>query len=84
MPFPNLFTLDAEHLFEKGLPERVCGNTALMLGKTRLAEYFDISGDFSHHFGPSGCGTSVYNRVDPDAAGQLGIESPIDTEQRSL
>jgi len=68
----HLFTLDAEHLFEKGLPERVCGNTALMLGKTRLAEYFDIRGDFSHHFGPSGCGTSVFNRTDQDSESGCG------------
>jgi len=60
----SLFALDAEHIFEKELPERICGNTALMLEQTRLAEYFDVSGNFSTHFGLfSGCGTSVFNRM---------------------
>ncbi len=62
------FELDKEHVFDKGLPERICGSTALMLSQTRLARYFDISGDFSTHFGLfQGCGTSVFNR-DAEAA----------------
>ena len=62
------FTLDEEHVFEQGLPERVCGNTALMLAGTRLARFFEVSGDFSTHHGRFvGCGTSVFNRGDGDA-----------------
>ena len=52
--------LDNEHIFEKNKPERVCGNTALMLSKTRLKDYFQVIGDFTEHFGLFEiCGTSV-------------------------
>jgi len=36
----------------------VCGNTFLMLQRSRFAEYFDFYGDFEQHFGifPD-CGT---------------------------
>ena len=69
----SLFALDAEHLFEKGLPERICGNTALMLEQTRLAEYFEVSGNFNTHFGLfSGCGTSVFNRTEKTAESDCG------------
>ena len=57
---PFKFILDQTHIFEKGKPERVCGNTALMLSKTRYKDYFEIIGDFSTHYGEfSGCGTTV-------------------------
>ncbi|MFN3603642.1 MAG: methyltransferase domain-containing protein [Leptonema sp. (in: bacteria)] len=48
---PYRFILDKTHIFEKGKPERVCGNTALMLSQTRYKPYFQIIGDFSKHFG---------------------------------
>ncbi|RME27750.1 MAG: radical SAM/Cys-rich domain protein [Deltaproteobacteria bacterium] len=62
---PDGYLLDQEHFFEKGRPERVCGNTALMLSSTRLAPYFDVQGSFDTHFGlfPD-CGTSI--RREPD------------------
>ncbi len=47
------FMLDSEHIFEKDKPERVCGNTALMLSKTRFGKYFEVIGSFDRHFGPS-------------------------------
>ena len=68
----DCYTLDQEHVFEKGRPERVCGNTVKMLADTRLAQYFTIHGEFGTHHGLfSGCGTEAYNRLDP-AAGDSG------------
>lgn len=55
---PFSFELDGSHVFQRGLPEKVCGNTALMLSGTRLAWFFDVYGDFSEHFGLfKDCGT---------------------------
>lgn len=48
---PFYFELDDGHAFEKNKPERVCGNTALMISKSRFSKYFEIIGDFSEHFG---------------------------------
>ncbi len=48
---PVTFALDDAHVFEKGRPEKVCGNTALMLTHTRLKDYFEVMGDFDRHFG---------------------------------
>lgn len=51
------FKLDNSHVFSKGKPEPVCGNTALMLKKTRFEKYFDIRGDAKTHYGLfPGCG----------------------------
>lgn len=51
------FKLDGSHVFLKGKPEPVCGNTALMLKKTRFGKYFDIRGDTKTHYGLfPGCG----------------------------
>ena len=44
-------TLDASHIFELDKPERVCGNTALMLSETRYRDYFKVLGSFEKHFG---------------------------------
>jgi arsenite methyltransferase len=56
---PFRFELDAAHVFEKDRPERVCGNTALMLSRTRLMPYFEIIGNFAQHFGEfKACGTA--------------------------
>lgn len=55
---PFRFKLDASHVFEKDKPERVCGNTSLMLSGTRFADFFHISGSFKNHFGEfQQCGT---------------------------
>lgn len=53
---PHCFVLDDHHVFERGIPYRVCGNTALMLGETRYREHFDVRGDFSTHYGLFDCG----------------------------
>lgn len=52
---PHAFDLDDHHHFETGRPLRVCGNTADMLADSRYAEYFQISGDKSRHFGLFDC-----------------------------
>jgi arsenite methyltransferase len=48
---PFTLALDAHHIFEKDKPERVCGNTALMLSESRFAQYFEVIGSFAQHFG---------------------------------
>ena len=57
---PFSFSLDGGHVFEKNRPERVCGNTALMVSKTRFAPYFNVTGSFEEHFGDfETCSTSA-------------------------
>lgn len=56
---PTMFRLDSHHLFEKGRPERVCGNTADMLARTRLAPHFDVGGARQVHFGPFDCSATM-------------------------
>ncbi|MDH5655830.1 MAG: methyltransferase domain-containing protein, partial [Spirochaetia bacterium] len=57
---PFSFALDGGHIFEKNKPERVCGNTALMVSKTRFSKYFQIIGTFDEHFGDfDSCSTSA-------------------------
>lgn len=62
----NAFSLDDHHFFEKGRIEKVCGNSYLMLNKSRFSEHFDFMGDFSHHYGIfEGCGgNSPFNNLD--------------------
>ena len=68
------FQLDEEHIFEKNRPERICGNTALMLSKIRLSKYFQITGNFDDHFGLfEDCGTAVFrNSSDSGTASDCG------------
>lgn len=52
---PNAFELDDHHLFEKGRPMLVCGNSAAMVEETRFGKYFRVDGDRSTHFGLFDC-----------------------------
>jgi len=52
---PHRFMLDDHHRFITGKPERICGNTAAMLGQTRYGKHFKITGDTGIHFGPFAC-----------------------------
>lgn len=52
----NYFDLDDHHRFEMGRPVAVCSNTARMIQKTRFAEYFEVYGDESTHYGLFECG----------------------------
>lgn len=52
---PHAFDLDDHHHFETGRTLRVCGNTADMLGASRYAAHFQLSGDKTRHFGLFDC-----------------------------
>ena len=47
----RLFKLDAEHIFEVGKVESVCGNTLAMINQTRFADAFEVIGKGEHHLG---------------------------------
>lgn len=51
----QVFVLDDLHKFIAGKSYTVCGNTASMLGETRYARHFQITGDRSVHYGPFDC-----------------------------
>jgi arsenite methyltransferase len=52
---PDSFVLDDHHVFKTNEPVPVCGNTSAILQKTRFAEYFDVVGDLSVHYGLFKC-----------------------------
>jgi radical SAM/Cys-rich protein len=57
------FKLDDHHVFLKGKPLLVCGNSAMMLEKTRFSKYFDVTGSMKTHYGIfPGCG--IKNLID--------------------
>jgi len=57
---PNAFALDDHHFIEAGKVFPVCGNTWLMLEKSRFAAHFDFIGNFDTHYGIfEGCGLNV-------------------------
>lgn len=53
--FPDAFPLDDHHLFIKGKPMLVCGNSGAMVEETRFGRHFVITGDKSVHYGPFDC-----------------------------
>jgi ubiquinone/menaquinone biosynthesis C-methylase UbiE len=55
----SVFWLDDHHAFERGRPERICGNTAAMLAETRFARFFDVGGTRHTHFGLYTCGPTM-------------------------
>lgn len=61
---PHAFELDDHHRFETGKPERVCGNTAAMLGATRYQRHFEIIGDRSVHYGLFNCADTQPSKPD--------------------
>ncbi|RMG39165.1 MAG: methyltransferase domain-containing protein [Candidatus Dadabacteria bacterium] len=68
---PTIFVLDNHHVFENGLAFPVCGNTALMLSRTRYAKHFNVVGDTSVHYGLFPCKESntVYQNGDSSKSG---------------
>jgi len=56
---PHAFRLDANHVFERGRPTTVSGNTAAMLSETRLGRHFEVLGDRDTHFGAFGSRTVI-------------------------
>jgi len=68
---PHEFHLDDHHVFKKGLPVPVCGNTAKMLTLSRYGKYFQVVGDFSTHYGKFPCGPEepvAVNRTTADGS----------------
>jgi len=62
---PFSFSLDNGHVFEQDRPEKVCGNTALMLSQTRFKDFFEITGSFKRHLGAfRDCGTPAETQQD--------------------
>lgn len=53
--YSHQFVLDDHHIFIKGNPAAVCGNTADMLGKTRFSKHFKIIGRKDAHYGLFNC-----------------------------
>jgi ubiquinone/menaquinone biosynthesis C-methylase UbiE len=67
---PFKLELDANHIFEKDKPERVCGNTALMLSATRFSNYTEVIGSFAQHFGLfESCSTTTSPEQSKDRQG---------------
>jgi len=56
---PHAFVLDDHHLFKKGQPIPICGNTAKMLMDTHYGKHFRIEGDFSTHYGAFDCSPAL-------------------------
>ena len=52
---PAGFVLDDHHRFIAGKPMLVCGNTAAMVGESRLKRHFRVDGDRTTHFGRFDC-----------------------------
>ncbi|MFT4553109.1 MAG: arsenite methyltransferase [Chlamydiales bacterium] len=61
------FVLDDEHVFKKGLPVPVCGNTAKMLSETRFKKYFNVLGEFSTHYGSFDCAPQTIRELSAGA-----------------
>lgn len=71
-----LFRLDDHHLFEAGRPERVCGNTADMLSKTRFADHFTVQGDKAVHYGAFDCADTLAQQAYPSTESSASSGSP--------
>lgn len=56
--YPHKFLFDDHHIFPKGKPVAVCGNTADMLSRSRFAHHFKLSGDKGTHYGLFNCVSS--------------------------
>ncbi|MBK8203152.1 MAG: methyltransferase domain-containing protein [Bdellovibrionales bacterium] len=52
---PHAFVLDDHHVFERGKPMLVCGNTAMMLRDSRYGEFFRVAGGQETHYGLFDC-----------------------------
>ena len=49
--YEDSFMLDDYFVFITGKEPHVCGNTATILGESRYAKHFKLTGDRSQHFG---------------------------------
>jgi len=67
MEHPSSFMLDDHHTFEKGKNHLVCGNTFLMLNRTRFQNDFIFHGDMSTHYGLFPCDLEKNNPSEEDS-----------------
>ncbi|MGE3975314.1 MAG: methyltransferase domain-containing protein [Bdellovibrionales bacterium] len=67
--YPNAFTLDDHHIFEKNKAHLVCSNTASMLKDTRYSSHFKVVGDLTQHFGLFDCASPITQNVKSDTFG---------------
>ncbi|MBU0681989.1 MAG: methyltransferase domain-containing protein [Proteobacteria bacterium] len=66
---PHCFDLDDHHRFITGKPMLVCGNTASMVGETRYAPHFTVTGDRSVHYGPFDCASASDKSAEDSGCG---------------
>jgi radical SAM/Cys-rich protein len=64
--YPHQFALDEGHIFITGKPMLICGNSALMLEKTRYAKHFRVFGDRTTHYGSFNCMPTSVRTKDGD------------------
>jgi len=62
-------TLDGHHTFETNKPMMVCGNTTAMVGETRFAKHFTVTGDRSMHYGPFDCSSAPAKNMGSQCGG---------------
>lgn len=60
---PHKFVLDDHHIFERGIPVPVCGNSAAMVQESRYGAHFTVTGDRREHFGLFDCSTGFEGEV---------------------
>lgn len=69
MPFAEVsFALDDHHVFEKGKPMLVCGNTADMLSRSRFKKHFVVQGEKTTHYGLFPCDPGTAARYHDSSA----------------
>ena len=67
---PEHFVLDKYNVFETGKTRSVCGNTCLMLEKSRLKQFFAFNGDTLKHAGVfASDGAAIPFDVSPESTG---------------
>ena len=60
--YEDEYVLDPGHVFVKGEPLSVCGNSMALVQNTRVAKYFTFEGNRNENFGPyPGCGNIPYS-----------------------
>lgn len=69
------FDLDGKHRFEVGKVIPVCGNTFLMLQRSRFVGFFEFIGDFTRHYGMFCDDSSQNQRLGVTAKQQNGQSS---------
>ena len=66
---PTFFALDDHHVFEINKPMLVCGNTADMISQSRFANYFEIIGEKTTHYGIFDCAPATVSNTATNSNG---------------